>query len=163
MEPINQEIKINVDPNALKQKGNDALKAEKYDQAISLYQEALKVSQNYSKYLFKTTEEQNQLLSVLNLNLAVCYFHKNELDKSLNLCDQALEYNPTYLKAHYRKALIFEKVNKLAEAFELVKKLLTIEKSNPDCLKLKVFLSPRLRVLSAKPFRSHLRKGSESQ
>ena len=56
-------------------------------------------------------------------------FFQNQYPESIKDCTKAVELNPNYLKALYRRAELYEKTDKLDEALEDFKKIIEMDPS----------------------------------
>ncbi len=57
---------------------------------------------------------------------------KNELDKALDLCNKALEYDPEYKEAHYLMSTIYNKQSKWDDAIAAANEALKYEKGDAE-------------------------------
>ncbi|XP_012220416.1 tetratricopeptide repeat protein 1 isoform X2 [Linepithema humile] len=107
----------------LKQAGNDFFKNNEYTQAISQYTQGLRTCPlAYSK-------ERSILYANRAAAKAKC---QSEKDSAISDCTKAIELNPSYVKAYIRRAQLYEETDKLDEALEDFKKVLTIDASHTE-------------------------------
>jgi tetratricopeptide (TPR) repeat protein len=62
-------------------------------------------------------------------NVALCYYKKEEYDKSIEYYDKAIEERPNYAAAIAGKAKVYKKLKQYPEAFKLFKKAAELEPS----------------------------------
>ncbi|XP_055298215.1 stress-induced-phosphoprotein 1 [Sitodiplosis mosellana] len=101
--------------NALKEKGNQALAAEKFDDAIQAYTEAINLdSKNY----------------VLFSNRSAAYAKAGKYELALEDANKTIELNPTWPKGYSRKGSALSYMQKYVEAFEVYQKGLELDPNN---------------------------------
>ncbi|XP_020289762.1 tetratricopeptide repeat protein 1 [Pseudomyrmex gracilis] len=106
-----------------KQAGNDFYKKGEYVEAISRYTEGLQTCPLvYSK-------ERSILYANRAAAKAMC---QTEKDSVISDCTKAIELNPSYVKAYVRRAQAYEESDKLDEALEDYKKVLTFDSSHKE-------------------------------
>lgn len=76
-------------------RGNDLFKSERFTEACSAYGEGLRLDPSNP---------------ILYCNRAACWFKLMQFEKSLDDCNQALLFHPTYTKALLRRAATYSKV-----------------------------------------------------
>lgn len=107
----------------LKQAGNDLFKNGEYVQAISQYTQGLQTCPlAYSK-------ERSILYANRAAAKAKC---QTEKDSAISDCTKAIELNSSYVKAYIRRAQLYEETEKLDEALEDFKKVLTFDSSHTE-------------------------------
>ncbi|XP_024879595.1 tetratricopeptide repeat protein 1 [Temnothorax curvispinosus] len=107
----------------LKQVGNDLFKSGEYVQAISRYTQGLQTCPLvYSK-------ERSILYANRAAAKAKC---QTEKDSAISDCTKAIELNSSYVKAYIRRAQLYEETEKLDEALEDFKKVLTFDSSHTE-------------------------------
>ncbi|MDD3236868.1 MAG: tetratricopeptide repeat protein [Candidatus Gastranaerophilales bacterium] len=90
----------------------DIYQAKQYvDEAITEYQRALETYMDSSKIYYK---------------IGLAFFYKNELDKSLNYFELAIENDPQMGKAYFMTAEIAKKKAKFQEAIEFAEKAVKV-------------------------------------
>ncbi|CAM8983082.1 unnamed protein product [Rhodiola kirilowii] len=88
--------------------GNNLFKSERFTEACSAYGEGLRL---------------DPLNSVLYCNRAACWFKIGQLERSIEDCNQALRFQPSYTKALLRRAVSNYKIERWADAVEDYKAL----------------------------------------
>ncbi|KAL0105114.1 hypothetical protein PUN28_016637 [Cardiocondyla obscurior] len=105
----------------LKQTGNELFKNGEYIQAISQYTQGLQTCPLvYNK-------ERAILYANRAAAKAKCQTEKN---LAISDCTKAIELNSSYVKAYIRRAQLYEETDKLDEALEDFKKVLTFDSSH---------------------------------
>uniref|UniRef100_A0A1L8DU50 Stress-induced-phosphoprotein 1 n=1 Tax=Nyssomyia neivai TaxID=330878 RepID=A0A1L8DU50_9DIPT len=105
--------------NALKEKGNAALSAGKYDEAIAAYTEALKLNdQNYLIYS----------------NRSAAFVKAGKYQEALQDAQKTVSLNPTWAKGYSRLGTAYSYLNCTMEAFEAYNKGLEYDRSNTALL-----------------------------
>lgn len=101
--------------NALKEKGNKALAADSFEEAIAAYTEAIDLDpSNY----------------VLFSNRSAAYAKAGKYELALKDADQTIALNPTWAKGYSRKGSALSYMEKYVEAFEVYQKGLEIDPNN---------------------------------
>ncbi len=93
------------------QLGNDAFRAANYEQAIDLYQQALKY----------------QSLSPIHYNLGMAYQKANKPDPAINSFTCAIALDPNYTMAHLQLAIIYQNKGKIDKAIEHFERVLALD------------------------------------
>ncbi|KAL6262628.1 hypothetical protein P5V15_005421 [Pogonomyrmex californicus] len=107
----------------LKQAGNNLFKSGEYVQAISQYTEGLRTCP-----LVYTKER-----SILYANRAAAKVKcQSEKDSAISDCTKAIELDSSYVKAYIRRAQLYEETEKLDEALEDFKKVLTFDPNHTE-------------------------------
>ena len=118
--------------------GSLYLKKKLFVQSISLFQKALKASEE--------TEPENQAL--IYSALASAYFFQEQYDLAIRQCKEALKLYPEYVIALNNLAKTYEKKQLTAQALETYEKTLKYDPNNPTAKKRAESL--RKRLVSAK-------------
>ncbi|XP_053984797.1 tetratricopeptide repeat protein 1 [Hylaeus anthracinus] len=106
----------------LKNEGNNLFKNGEYIQAISIYTQGIQICPlGYSKER-----------SILYANRAAAKSKSLDKESAISDCTKAIELNPSYLKALVRRAQLYEETDKLDEALEDFKKVLTYDSSHTE-------------------------------
>lgn len=102
---------------AAKNKGNKYFKAGKYENAIQCYTEAISLCPG----------EQKADLSTFYQNRAAAYEQQMKWTEVVQDCSQAVELNPRYVKALFRRAKALEKLDNKKECLEDVTAVCILE------------------------------------
>jgi len=105
--------------NLKKHAGNKAFTAGKYDQALTLYNEAIALTPNNH---------------VLYSNRATTYQLLKELDKALVDADKCIELNKAFTKGHFRRGLILLELGKKEEASKSLTEAHDLEPKDEEIL-----------------------------
>ncbi|GBP51153.1 RNA polymerase II-associated protein 3 [Eumeta japonica] len=103
-----------------KEKGNNFVKQEKWDDAISCYNRAIELIKDDAIYY---------------ANRALCHLKKESLHLAEADCSQALKLDPTYVKALQRRAAAREKLGSLRGASADLTEVLKLEPKNTAAAK----------------------------
>lgn len=101
--------------NALKEKGNKALAAGNFEEAIATYTEAIDLDPSNH---------------VLFSNRSAAYAKAGKYELALKDADQTIALNPTWAKGYSRKGSALSYMEKYMEAFEVYQKGLEIDPNN---------------------------------
>lgn len=104
---------------AFKNKGNEAFKADKYEEAISLYTKAINLA-----------EKDSRELATCLKNRAAAYLKTNEYEKVLSDCDESLQIVPEDPKALFRRSQALEYLERYEEAYRDLKIIFTVDPMN---------------------------------
>lgn len=96
------------DANTAKNKGNDAYKKKDFKSALVHYSEAIAFS--------KSSSLSPKDVAPFYGNRAACYMQLADMPNVINECTLALELDPHYVKAFYRRAQALEQLKKKREA-----------------------------------------------
>ncbi|XP_013875693.1 mitochondrial import receptor subunit TOM70 [Austrofundulus limnaeus] len=102
---------------ASKNKGNKYFKASKYDKAIQCYTEAIALCPT----------EQKMDLSTFYQNRAAAYEQQMKWTEVVQDCSQAVQLNPRYIKALFRRAKALERLDNKKECLEDVTAVCILE------------------------------------
>lgn len=105
----------------LKQAGNAAYQAGRYDEAVQLYTQALKIYPH-----------QDEVLAVFLCNRAAAYLQLKAYDQVVEDTTQALGLNANYTKALHRRSQAYENMGRRREALRDFQKILSLPKVNED-------------------------------
>ena len=110
-----------------KDKGNTAFSKNQYVQAMNDYLQGLEELVNELNIT-----EILQTKAVLNLNISMCHYKQNHLQDSLKFADKAINCNPEYIKALYRKAVVLKDLKNYGESVQLLKTILLKDPNNKE-------------------------------
>ncbi|XP_028919266.1 sperm-associated antigen 1 isoform X1 [Ornithorhynchus anatinus] len=96
----------------LKEKGNEFVKNGKYNEAVSKYQECLKI---------------NPGEGVIYTNRALCYLKLGKFEEAKQDCDQVLQLESSNIKAFYRRALAYKGLEDYQASLNDLSKVLLID------------------------------------
>ncbi len=89
-----------------------------------------KARENFEKYLKLRPHDEEA-----RTNLALCYIYvgkpKQNYEHALETLEEALQYNPTYCRAHYNKTLVLWHLERYEEAKDVINTYIT--KIDPNC------------------------------
>lgn len=110
-----KERRLRDEANVEKEKGNQFVKKEKWDNAIECYSKAIKC---YSRD------------AIFYCNRALCFLKKKDYRAAETDCTSALALDSTYVKALHRRGLARKELNQLDEAAVDLQKATEIEPNN---------------------------------
>lgn len=106
-----------------KEQGNKFFKEKSFVDAINSYESALSIC--HPNFFINSTpsliKEMITLTNILLNNLSYCYFNINDLGTSLKFAEQVLLTDPRNIKAQYRKAVAYKKLNDIERSFSSIK------------------------------------------
>ena len=116
-----EEIEKNLD-KALQHKsdGNRYYKLNQFDEALHEYTMAI-------KYCPLEDDKDNEYMSIFYGNRGACYLSLEEYQEAIEECTQSIEYNDKYIKAYWRRARSYEKLEKWFDAKSDYNKILEID------------------------------------
>lgn len=103
---------LKLEADTYKQKGNNFVKLQDYDNAIHFYTKAIHL---YDKDPF------------YHSNLALCYLRKERYNDCISECNAALKLNPSLSKAFYRRAQAYECLSENQSAIEDMMRVIELE------------------------------------
>lgn len=106
----------------LKQQGNDEFKNGLYKESIDTYTSALRLCPLVNE----------QYRAILYANRAASKIKLDYKESALDDCTRAISLYPTYVKALFRRAKLYESMDKLDESLEDYKKLQVLEPTNSE-------------------------------
>uniref|UniRef100_A0A8C7YM64 Unc-45 myosin chaperone A n=1 Tax=Oryzias sinensis TaxID=183150 RepID=A0A8C7YM64_9TELE len=106
------------DPAALKEKGNSLFKAGDMEGAVCCYTKALKLSASKADS------------AVLYRNRSACHLKLEEYNKAESDASKALDIDPSDVKARFRRAQAFQKLDRLDQAFLDAQRCAQLEPKN---------------------------------
>ncbi|KAK4884260.1 hypothetical protein RN001_000531 [Aquatica leii] len=119
-----------------KEKGNDFVKNQKWDQAISCYTTAI------GQYAYDP---------IFYANRALCYLKTEKYKEAECDCTSALQLDKTYVKAYQRRAAAREALNQLNEARSDLLKVFDYEPNNKESKNALSKLEKKLEGTNNKP------------
>ncbi|KAG1712049.1 hypothetical protein DVH05_009290 [Phytophthora capsici] len=128
-----------------KEEGNELFRDGNHKHAAARYVKALTHASKFFDLTEADKEEVNAIKLSLYLNLAQCYLKMENYSRAVANCNDALDLDAKSVKALYRRAVAYEKENKLEEAAEDVKAALAIAPQDRAVVKLDERLKTRLR------------------
>lgn len=149
----------------LKQTGNDLFKNCEYISAISQYSQALQIcplvyskersilhaNRAAAKAKCQVLVENSYChISYSYLSLSASDYFQTEKDSAISDCTKAIELNSSYVKAYIRRAQLYEETDKLDEALEDFKKVLTFDPNHTEAnhaIRVMYYLLKRYRYL----------------
>ncbi|KAM0933579.1 putative tetratricopeptide-like helical domain superfamily [Dioscorea sansibarensis] len=108
--------------NDAKIEGNRLFGSGQYEDALSKYELALQLASE--------VPDSEEIRSMCHANRAICFLKLQKYDDTIKECTEALELNPSYVKALLRRAEAHEKLDHLEEAIADMKKIMELEPSN---------------------------------
>lgn len=93
------------DPNAFKEKGNEAFKSSEWDEAIKFYTQAIKFGEKHKE------------LPVFYKNRAAAYLKIEAFERAHNDCTKSLEIQPNDQKSLFRRVQALEAMERFEEAY----------------------------------------------
>ncbi|KAG2787009.1 hypothetical protein PC129_g3875 [Phytophthora cactorum] len=128
-----------------KEEGNELFRDGNHKHAAARYVKALTHASKFFDLTEADKEEVNAIKLSLYLNLAQCYLKMENYSKTVANCNDALALDARSVKALYRRAVAYEKENKLEQAADDVKVALALAPQDRAVLKLDERLKLRLR------------------
>ncbi|XP_072389091.1 RNA polymerase II-associated protein 3 [Diabrotica undecimpunctata] len=123
-----------------KEKGNQFVKNQKWEEAIKCYTKAIKCY-SYDPIFYA--------------NRALCYLKLNKFEECEKDCDLSLKLDDTYVKAYQRRAACRIKLSKFEHAEVDLKKVLILEPKNKEAKaeldKLSILLKRNIDVADPRP------------
>lgn len=108
-----------------KEAGNQHFRKGEYDDAVKCYSQAL-----------LQCPQDHEYGAIILKNRAACYLKLQQHLAALSDCTQALHIAPNDIKTLYRRALAYESIGNLTDAFADLKRLLSIEPQNKEATEL---------------------------
>ncbi|KAF5300924.1 hypothetical protein FQR65_LT09087 [Abscondita terminalis] len=122
--------------NYEKEKGNNFVKQQKWDQAIACYTKAIEY------YAYDP---------IFYANRALCYLKIENYKEAESDCTSALQLDKTYVKAYQRRAAAREALNQLTEAHSDLLKVFDYEPNNKESKNALLKLEKKLGSVNSKP------------
>uniref|UniRef100_A0AAV1UXY2 Uncharacterized protein n=1 Tax=Peronospora matthiolae TaxID=2874970 RepID=A0AAV1UXY2_9STRA len=127
-----------------KEEGNELFRDGNHKHAAARYVKALTHASKFFDLSESDTKEVNAIKLSLYLNLAQCYLKMENYTKVVGNCNEALALDAQSVKALYRRAVAYEKENKLELAADDIKAALTLAPQDRVVIKLDERLKERL-------------------
>lgn len=116
---ITEQIKITdqlkLEAEEWKKNGNEAMKADKYQEALKCYTRAI---------------EKNPYNAVYYCNRAAVYSKLDRQQETIKDCQEAIKLEPQYSKAYSRLGIAYTNLNRFEEAYEAYKIALKFDPTN---------------------------------
>ncbi|ETL25775.1 hypothetical protein L917_20301 [Phytophthora nicotianae] len=128
-----------------KEEGNELFRDGNHKHAAARYVKALTHASKFFDLTEADKEEVSAIKLSLYLNLAQCYLKMENYTKTVANCNEALALDAKSVKALYRRAVAYEKENKLEQAADDVKAALALAPQDRAVVKLDERLKLRLR------------------
>jgi FK506-binding protein 4/5 len=110
-----------------KNEGDDLIKEKKFKEAVMSYEKAL--LQLF--YTFSDNPEEDKevdrLKSAINMNVSMCKINLGLFEEAINCCNEALRVDNKNMKAIYRIAFSYFKLDKLDEAKKSIQECLELD------------------------------------
>lgn len=126
---------------AQKALGNEKYRHNLLDDAVRVYRRA-----NELAIKLKDTE----MSSILHFNLAMTYCKLGSFDQAIDECAQAVKLNCNYVKAHLKRAEIFQRQRKYEEAVICYEHLVELDSTNIDYARLLEFSKEAVKRMRKK-------------
>ena len=111
--------------SSTKEKANSLFKEDKFEEALSLYSEALEIDKFHAKINAK-----------LFCNKAACFLKLGKFEEAIEASTKAIELDKGYQKAFLRRAQAFIESEEFVKAVKDYQHLIRLDASNSDYKKL---------------------------
>jgi tetratricopeptide (TPR) repeat protein len=143
-----------------KNEGDDLLKKKKFEEAVNSYEKAL--LQLFYSFSEDPEEDKavNRFKSGINMNVSMCKMNIGKYDEAINCCLEALRVDSKNLKAIYRVAFSYFKIDNYDKARNYINDALKIEPNEKLFLELKKNIEDKEKendMKTAKIFRKILK------
>ncbi|KAF4322031.1 hypothetical protein JM18_002296 [Phytophthora kernoviae] len=128
-----------------KEEGNELFRDGNHKHAAARYVKALSHTSKFFDLNEADQAEVNTIKLSLYLNLAQCYLKMENYTRAVANCQEALALDPKSVKALYRRAVAYEKENKLDLAADDIKQALDLAPQDRAVVKLDERVKLRLR------------------
>lgn len=128
---------------AQKELGNEKYKNNLLDDAIRIYRRANELA---------TKLKDDEMSSILHFNLAMTYCRVGSLDQAADECANAVKLNDKYIKAHLKRAEIYQRQRKYEEAVICYEHICELDSSNNDYVKLLEFAKEATKRMKKKDY-----------
>ncbi|RLN68736.1 hypothetical protein BBP00_00000789 [Phytophthora kernoviae] len=128
-----------------KEEGNELFRDGNHKHAAARYVKALSHTSKFFDLNEADQAEVNVIKLSLYLNLAQCYLKMENYTRAVANCQEALVLDPKSVKALYRRAVAYEKENKLDLAADDIKQALDLAPQDRAVVKLDERVKLRLR------------------
>ncbi|CAD5192872.1 uncharacterized protein LOC135630986 [Musa acuminata AAA Group] len=113
--------------NDAKEEGNKLFRTGQYEDALLKYELALQIASEVTSSV--------DVCSMCHGNRAACFLKLDRYKETVQECTKALELNPSYIKALFRRAEAHEKLENYDEAIADMKKVLELDPANDQARK----------------------------
>ncbi|XP_076437223.1 uncharacterized protein LOC143276545 [Babylonia areolata] len=103
----------------VKTRGNDTFKSGQHAEALELYTQSLQICP------LKYIHQRALMLS----NRAACHIKEGDYEAAVKDCSKSIQLDPSYIKAYFRRADAYEKLEKLEEALKDHQKVVEMDRS----------------------------------
>jgi tetratricopeptide (TPR) repeat protein len=120
-----------------KNEGDDFLKNKQFTEAVNSYEKGL--LQLFYTFADDPEEDKkvDELKKSINMNLSLCKINLQKYDEAIGYCQEALRIDKNNLKAIYRQAFSYFKLDKFDDAKTLIEQGLTLQEDSQEFLSLK--------------------------
>jgi len=123
-----------------KEQGNGFFQNNQVDIAIRKYEKAMKYLDGNHKFSEEEKEQINNLKLPIQINLSLCYFKINDVKKSLDYANKALEIDPRNVKGLYRRGLAYAENSQWEYSLADYEKVLELDPGNAAAARAKAKL-----------------------
>tara|TARA_B100000780_G_C21018005_1_gene407889 strand:- start:61 stop:966 length:906 start_codon:yes stop_codon:yes gene_type:complete len=133
-----------------KDEATELFKGKNYAHAAARYTKSLVHCSKFVDMSPEVKKDVEKMKVTLYLNLAQCYLKLEKWDKVIPNCKDALSFDPTNIKALYRRAYAYIKIKKIDDANKDVKLALKTKADDKNLLKLKKIIDAHIKKAKAK-------------
>lgn len=103
--------------------GNEKYKNNLFDDAIRVYKRAIELAKKL---------DDKEMSAIIHFNLAMTYFKLGSFDQAADECANAVKINDKYIKAHLKRAEIYQRQRKFEEAVICYEHICELDSTNQD-------------------------------